>query len=211
MVAPAAGAVVLVRFPFSDLSQTKLRPAVVLAELVVATASSVRSRASRTVTPVRSSSTTPPLPPAPCASSAMLARETLHRESEPDHIAGWQPEARYAPEYRSGGGQDRQCGEAAVSGSAEPAVPGDGQKRAAPERHSVRQTAQAKVDESQTSEFLSFRSERPERTSTFFRCHTQFNLRHLEDEQSNRLTSRLNTGNAPSLATKKGQDEAQPT
>ena len=31
MVAPATGAVVLVRFPFSDLSQTKLRPAVVLA------------------------------------------------------------------------------------------------------------------------------------------------------------------------------------
>jgi len=31
VVAPAAGAVVLVRFPFSDLSQTKLRPAVVLA------------------------------------------------------------------------------------------------------------------------------------------------------------------------------------
>ena len=33
MVAPAAGAVVLVRFPFSDLSETKLRPAVVLAEV----------------------------------------------------------------------------------------------------------------------------------------------------------------------------------
>ncbi len=32
MGAPSAGAVVLVRFPFSDLSQTKLRPAVVLAE-----------------------------------------------------------------------------------------------------------------------------------------------------------------------------------
>ncbi|MDF0673285.1 MAG: type II toxin-antitoxin system PemK/MazF family toxin [Nitrospira sp.] len=32
MVSPTAGAVVLVRFPFSDLSQTKLRPAVVLAE-----------------------------------------------------------------------------------------------------------------------------------------------------------------------------------
>ena len=32
MVAPAAGAVVLVPFPFSDLSQTKLRPAVVLAD-----------------------------------------------------------------------------------------------------------------------------------------------------------------------------------
>lgn len=32
MVAPAAGAVVLVRFPFSDLSQMKLRPAVVLAD-----------------------------------------------------------------------------------------------------------------------------------------------------------------------------------
>lgn len=32
MVAPAAGAVVLVRFPFSDLSQTKVRPAVVLAD-----------------------------------------------------------------------------------------------------------------------------------------------------------------------------------
>ena len=32
MVAPAVGAVVLVRFPFSDLSQTKLRPAVVLAD-----------------------------------------------------------------------------------------------------------------------------------------------------------------------------------
>jgi mRNA interferase MazF len=31
LVAPAAGAVVLVRFPFSDLSQTKLRPAIVLA------------------------------------------------------------------------------------------------------------------------------------------------------------------------------------
>lgn len=32
MGAPAAGAIVLVRFPFSDLSQTKLRPAVVLAD-----------------------------------------------------------------------------------------------------------------------------------------------------------------------------------
>ena len=32
MVTFTAGAVVLVRFPFSDLSQTKLRPAVVLAE-----------------------------------------------------------------------------------------------------------------------------------------------------------------------------------
>ena len=32
MVAPAPGAVVVVRFPFSDLSQTKLRPAVVLAD-----------------------------------------------------------------------------------------------------------------------------------------------------------------------------------
>lgn len=31
MVAPVPGAVVVVRFPFSDLSQTKLRPAVVLA------------------------------------------------------------------------------------------------------------------------------------------------------------------------------------
>jgi mRNA interferase MazF len=29
---PAAGAVVLVRFPFSDLSRTKLRPAIVLAD-----------------------------------------------------------------------------------------------------------------------------------------------------------------------------------
>ena len=33
MVASAAGAVVLIRFPFSDLSQTKLRPAVVLASV----------------------------------------------------------------------------------------------------------------------------------------------------------------------------------
>lgn len=33
MGAPAAGAVVLVRFPFSDLSQTKLRPAVILANV----------------------------------------------------------------------------------------------------------------------------------------------------------------------------------
>ena len=32
MVSPAAGAVILVRFPFSDLSQTKLRPAIVLAD-----------------------------------------------------------------------------------------------------------------------------------------------------------------------------------
>jgi mRNA interferase MazF len=31
MVAPAVGSVVLVRFPFSDLSASKLRPAVVLA------------------------------------------------------------------------------------------------------------------------------------------------------------------------------------
>ena len=33
MVVPATGAVVSVRFPFSDLSQTKLRPAVILAEV----------------------------------------------------------------------------------------------------------------------------------------------------------------------------------
>jgi mRNA interferase MazF len=33
VVTPAAGAVVLVRFPFSDLSETKLRPAVVLADV----------------------------------------------------------------------------------------------------------------------------------------------------------------------------------
>lgn len=32
MVTLTAGAVILVRFPFSDLSQTKLRPAVVLAD-----------------------------------------------------------------------------------------------------------------------------------------------------------------------------------
>ena len=32
MVAPAARKVVLVRFPFSDLSQSKLRPAIVLAD-----------------------------------------------------------------------------------------------------------------------------------------------------------------------------------
>lgn len=33
MVTPAAGAVILVPLPFSDLSQAKLRPAVVLAEV----------------------------------------------------------------------------------------------------------------------------------------------------------------------------------
>ena len=33
MVVPPPGAIVLVRFPFSDLSQAKLRPAVVLADV----------------------------------------------------------------------------------------------------------------------------------------------------------------------------------
>ena len=33
MVTPAAGAVILVPFPFSDLVQAKLRPAVVLADV----------------------------------------------------------------------------------------------------------------------------------------------------------------------------------
>lgn len=33
MVTPANGAVVLVRFPFSDLSNTKVRPAIVLADV----------------------------------------------------------------------------------------------------------------------------------------------------------------------------------
>jgi mRNA interferase MazF len=33
VAAPSAGAVVVVRFPFSDLSQSKLRPAVVLANV----------------------------------------------------------------------------------------------------------------------------------------------------------------------------------
>jgi mRNA interferase MazF len=33
MVAPSEGAVVLIRFPFSDLSSSKLRPAVVLASV----------------------------------------------------------------------------------------------------------------------------------------------------------------------------------
>ena len=33
MVAPTAGAVVLVTFPFSDLSQAKLRPAVAIASV----------------------------------------------------------------------------------------------------------------------------------------------------------------------------------
>lgn len=32
MVAPAAGEVVLIPFPFSDLSQTKVRPAICLAD-----------------------------------------------------------------------------------------------------------------------------------------------------------------------------------
>ena len=32
MVTPAVGSVVLVRFPFSDLSEAKLRPALVLAD-----------------------------------------------------------------------------------------------------------------------------------------------------------------------------------
>ena len=32
MVTPTAGSIVLVRFPFSDLSQSKLRPAVVVAD-----------------------------------------------------------------------------------------------------------------------------------------------------------------------------------
>ncbi len=32
MVAPSAGAIVLVPFPFSDLSQSKLRPALALAD-----------------------------------------------------------------------------------------------------------------------------------------------------------------------------------
>ena len=47
MVTPATGAVVLIPFPFSDLSQAKLRPAVVLADVGRGTGFSVRLRAIR--------------------------------------------------------------------------------------------------------------------------------------------------------------------
>lgn len=43
MVTPSAGGIVLVPFPFSDLSQAKLRPAAVLADAL----STSRRRASR--------------------------------------------------------------------------------------------------------------------------------------------------------------------
>jgi mRNA interferase MazF len=46
--APAKGAVVLVRFPFSDLSATKLRPAVVLADAGRRDRILARSQAGRT-------------------------------------------------------------------------------------------------------------------------------------------------------------------
>ena len=42
METPSAGSVVLIPFPFSDLSESKLRPAVILAESVVMTLCVVR-------------------------------------------------------------------------------------------------------------------------------------------------------------------------
>lgn len=54
MGAFAAGHVVLVRFPFSDLTASKLRPAVVLADAVEMTRYSVRSPATHTAIHVRS-------------------------------------------------------------------------------------------------------------------------------------------------------------
>lgn len=48
MVAPATGAVVLVRFPFSDLSRSKLRPASYSPMSGAATAYCAKSPASRT-------------------------------------------------------------------------------------------------------------------------------------------------------------------
>jgi hypothetical protein len=49
----AAGQVVLVQFPFSDLSAVKLRPAVVLASVIAATGFSVKSPAIPMATCVR--------------------------------------------------------------------------------------------------------------------------------------------------------------
>lgn len=48
MVPPAVGKVILVPFPFSDLSESKLRPALVLADEDAATGFRVRSQANRT-------------------------------------------------------------------------------------------------------------------------------------------------------------------
>ena len=50
MVTPSAGSVILVRFPFSDLSQLKLRPAVVLVHADRGDWIPARSQVNRTAT-----------------------------------------------------------------------------------------------------------------------------------------------------------------
>lgn len=56
---PSVGTVVVVRFPFSDLSRSKLRPAIVLADAGRNDWIYARSRASLTLTQLRSKSQTP--------------------------------------------------------------------------------------------------------------------------------------------------------
>jgi hypothetical protein len=73
MGAFAAGQVVLVHFPFSDLTASKLRPAVVLADAGrgEATGSSAKSPATPTAILARSLYRRPTLPVARCAAPAL--------------------------------------------------------------------------------------------------------------------------------------------
>jgi len=118
VVAPAAGAVVLVRFPFSDLSQTKLRPAVVLADVqrgdFILCQVTSKPYGDATAIELRSSG------------------KTLHGQPKLDHRSGWPSKTRCTPKHHTDSCQDPRRREGSVSQIAEPAAAADGGEAAIP-------------------------------------------------------------------------------